>query len=118
MVTRRQRRKSDRVLGQLLSDQAHQGVDPVGYGHPDSVAAMPDGMVVANGAITYRRTKTLAAQLAEIGIKPADVTYVALSHTHGESRRQYRAVSVLGRADPGCGVRLGHGGRRQTGVSL
>ena len=53
-------------------------------GIPDAVAAMPDGMVVANGAITYRRAKTLAAQLAEIGIKPADVTYVALSHTHGD----------------------------------
>src|SRR5262249_29565818 len=32
-------------------------------GIPDSVAAMPDGMVIANGAITYRRAKTLAAQL-------------------------------------------------------
>jgi glyoxylase-like metal-dependent hydrolase (beta-lactamase superfamily II) len=53
-------------------------------GVPDAVAAMPDGMVVANGAITYRRTRTLAAQLAEIGVKPADVTYVAVSHTHGD----------------------------------
>jgi glyoxylase-like metal-dependent hydrolase (beta-lactamase superfamily II) len=53
-------------------------------GVPDAVAAMPDGMVVANGAITYRRAKTLAAQLAEIGVKPADVTYVAVSHTHGD----------------------------------
>ncbi len=53
-------------------------------GIPDAVAAMPDGMVVANGAITQRRAKTLAAQLAEIGVKPADITYVALSHTHGD----------------------------------
>jgi glyoxylase-like metal-dependent hydrolase (beta-lactamase superfamily II) len=53
-------------------------------GVPDAVAAMPDGMVVANGAITYRRAKTLAAQLAELGIKPADVTYLAVSHTHGD----------------------------------
>src|SRR4029453_7503859 len=53
-------------------------------GVPDAVAAMPDGMVVANGAITYRRAKTLAAQLAEIGVKPADVTFVAVSHTHGD----------------------------------
>jgi N-acyl homoserine lactone hydrolase len=51
---------------------------------PDAVAAMPDGMVVANGAITYRRAKTLAAQLAEIGVKPGDITYVAVSHTHGD----------------------------------
>jgi len=45
---------------------------------------MPDGMVVANGAITYRRAKTLAGQLAELGVKPADVTYLAVSHTHGD----------------------------------
>jgi N-acyl homoserine lactone hydrolase len=37
-------------------------------GVPDAVAAMPDGMVVANGAITYRRAKTLAGQLAELGV--------------------------------------------------
>src|SRR5712691_7148081 len=52
-------------------------------GVPDAVAAMPDGMVVANGAITQRRAKTLAAQLVEIGVKPADIAYVAVSHTHG-----------------------------------
>jgi N-acyl homoserine lactone hydrolase len=53
-------------------------------GVPDAVAAMPDGMVVANGAIIYRRAKTLVGQLAEIGVKPADITYVAISHTHGD----------------------------------
>jgi N-acyl homoserine lactone hydrolase len=53
-------------------------------GVPDAVAAMPGGLVVANGAITYRRAKTLAAQLTEIGVKPADVTLVAVSHTHGD----------------------------------
>src|SRR6202171_6674595 len=34
-------------------------------GVPDVVAAMPDGMVVGNGAMVYRRPKTLVAQLAE-----------------------------------------------------
>jgi N-acyl homoserine lactone hydrolase len=53
-------------------------------GVPDAVATMPDGMVVANGAITYRRAKTLAAQLTGLGVKPEDVTYVAVSHTHGD----------------------------------
>jgi len=53
-------------------------------GIDDAVAAMPDGLVVANGAITQRRSKTLAAQLTEIGVKPADITYVAISHTHGD----------------------------------
>jgi len=53
-------------------------------GIPDAVAAMPDGMVVGNGAITQRRAKTLAAQLAAIGVAPAAVAYVAISHTHGD----------------------------------
>src|SRR5712692_8809492 len=53
-------------------------------GIADAVAAMPNGKVVGNGAITQRRAKTLAAQLAEIGVKPADVTYLAVSHTHGD----------------------------------
>src|SRR4030095_9108654 len=61
-------------------------------GVPDAVAAMPDGMVVANGAITYRRTKTLAAQLTEIGVKPADVAYVAVSHPHGEHRGHHALI--------------------------
>src|SRR3989442_11954658 len=49
-------------------------------GVPDAVAAMPDGMVVANGAITYRRARTLAAQLAEPGVNPAAITYLAVPH--------------------------------------
>jgi glyoxylase-like metal-dependent hydrolase (beta-lactamase superfamily II) len=53
-------------------------------GIADAVAAMPDGLVIGNGAIIQRRTKTLAAQPAEIGIKPADIGYVAISHTHGD----------------------------------
>src|SRR5882724_439690 len=53
-------------------------------GIADAVAAMPDGLVTGGGAITQRRTKTLAAQLAEIGVKPADIGYVAISHTHGD----------------------------------
>src|SRR2546422_2233170 len=53
-------------------------------GVPDAVAAMPDGMVVANGAITYRRVKTLAAQLAQLGVTPDEITYMAVSHTHGD----------------------------------
>jgi N-acyl homoserine lactone hydrolase len=53
-------------------------------GIPDAVAAMPDGVVTANGAITQRRVKTLAAQLSEIGVKPSDIATVAVSHTHGD----------------------------------
>jgi N-acyl homoserine lactone hydrolase len=53
-------------------------------GISDAVAAMPNGLVTANGAIIQSRAKTLAAQLTELGVKPADVTYVAVSHTHGD----------------------------------
>jgi N-acyl homoserine lactone hydrolase len=53
-------------------------------GIADAVAAMPNGLAVANGAIVQSRVKTLAAQLAELGVKPAEITYLALSHTHGD----------------------------------
>ena len=53
-------------------------------GIPDAVAAMPDGLVVGGGAIVQKRAKTLTAQLDAIGVKPADITYVAVSHTHGD----------------------------------
>jgi glyoxylase-like metal-dependent hydrolase (beta-lactamase superfamily II) len=41
---------------------------------------MPDGQV--NGPTTVRRNRTLAAQLQEIGVKPSDILYVGISHTH------------------------------------
>lgn len=34
------------------------------------------------GAIPWKRTKTLAAQIADLGLKPDDIRYVAVSHTH------------------------------------
>jgi glyoxylase-like metal-dependent hydrolase (beta-lactamase superfamily II) len=49
-------------------------------GYPDSVADKP----VVGPTGTATRPKRLAAQLAEVGVKPADVTYVAISHTHGD----------------------------------
>lgn len=49
-------------------------------GYPDAVAANP----VNTPTGTASRTKTLAAQLAEVGVKPDDVTFVAVSHTHGD----------------------------------
>lgn len=53
-------------------------------GYPDAIAAQPDGVSAAGGASVARRLKTLAGQLAELGVTPADVTYVAISHTHGD----------------------------------
>jgi N-acyl homoserine lactone hydrolase len=51
-------------------------------GLPDSLAATPDGVTTANGAMHVKRTKTLAAQLDELGVKPADIKGMAVSHTH------------------------------------
>jgi len=49
-------------------------------GYPDAVAEKPTTTPVG----TATRQKTLAAQLAEIGVKPADIRFVAVSHTHGD----------------------------------
>src|SRR5262245_41439241 len=49
-------------------------------GFPDAVADAP----LTNQIGTATRAKKLAAQLAELNVKPADVTFVAVSHTHGD----------------------------------
>ncbi|WP_433995210.1 N-acyl homoserine lactonase family protein [Bradyrhizobium canariense] len=52
-------------------------------GIADAVAAMPNGLVPADPkAVTWRRPKTLAAQLEQLGLKPDDVKTMAVSHTH------------------------------------
>ena len=52
-------------------------------GIADAIAAMPDGQAPADPrAIHWRRPKTLAAQLSELGVQPADIKYVAVSHSH------------------------------------
>ena len=38
----------------------------------------------ASGPIPWRRDKTLASQLAAIGVQPDDIKFVAISHTHGD----------------------------------
>lgn len=52
-------------------------------GIADSVAAMPNGLVPADPkAVIWRRPKTLAAQLEQLGVKPGDIKVMAVSHTH------------------------------------
>lgn len=53
-------------------------------GMSDSIASMPEGMKAAGGLLTLRVTKTLASQLSEIGIAPADITHLAISHFHSD----------------------------------
>ena len=49
-------------------------------GYPDAVAEKP----VITAAGTATRARKLAAQLAEIRLKPSDIQWVAVSHTHGD----------------------------------
>src|SRR5262245_62646539 len=53
-------------------------------GFPDRFAEQP----VTTQVGTASRAKTLAAQLTEVGVKPSDVTLVAVSHTHGDQDRK------------------------------
>lgn len=52
-------------------------------GYPDALADTPEG-VVGNRGSRSLRTKTLVAQLAELGLAPAQVKHLAFSHTHGD----------------------------------
>jgi N-acyl homoserine lactone hydrolase len=52
-------------------------------GVTDAIAAMPEGQRPSDPRATHwRRPKTLASQLEQLGVKPADIKYVAVSHTH------------------------------------
>jgi len=51
-------------------------------GITDRLAALPEGRTVPALGQTWHRTGTLVAALAALGVKPADVRYVAISHWH------------------------------------
>ncbi|MGE5525655.1 MAG: N-acyl homoserine lactonase family protein [Rhodospirillaceae bacterium] len=52
-------------------------------GVSDAIAAMPDGQPPADPRATHwRRPKTLASQLQQLGVAPGDIRYLAISHTH------------------------------------
>jgi N-acyl homoserine lactone hydrolase len=53
-------------------------------GVPESALNDPKGRSTLPKLIVYHLDKTLTRQLAEIGLETADVTYVAVSHTHGD----------------------------------
>ena len=52
-------------------------------GYPDALAATPEGIVGARNS-RAKRSKTLVAQLTEIGVAPTQITVLAFSHTHGD----------------------------------
>ena len=53
-------------------------------GVPQSALNDPKGWSTLPKLIVYHLDKTLTDQLAAIGLKTIDITYVALSHTHGD----------------------------------
>ena len=53
-------------------------------GITDTVATMPQGFQTSKVSPRYWLPKPLRAQLAEIGVDPARITYIAFSHTHGD----------------------------------
>jgi N-acyl homoserine lactone hydrolase len=50
----------------------------------DTFASLQEGRVGTDGGPTWRLAKTLAVQLEEIGVRPAEIKYVAVSHTHND----------------------------------
>jgi N-acyl homoserine lactone hydrolase len=53
-------------------------------GVPEAALNDPRGWSTLPKLIVYHLDKTLTDQLAEIGLKPADISRVAISHTHGD----------------------------------
>ena len=53
-------------------------------GVPQATLNDPKGWSTLPNLIVYHLDKTITGQLAAIGLKTSDVTYVALSHTHGD----------------------------------
>ena len=53
-------------------------------GVPESALNDPNGWSTLPKLIVYHLDKTLTDQLAAIGLNTVDITYVALSHTHGD----------------------------------
>ena len=51
-------------------------------GVSDRLAALPEGVAVKALDETWHRERTLLSALAALGVKPADIRYVALSHAH------------------------------------
>jgi N-acyl homoserine lactone hydrolase len=60
-------------------------------GVPESALHDPKGWSTLPKLIVYHLDQTLTQQLATIGLKPDDITYVAISHTHGDHIGNVRA---------------------------
>jgi len=60
-------------------------------GIADAVAAMPNGLAPADPkAVTWRRPKTLAGQLEQLGLKPDDIKAISAVAADGQIYRRPR----------------------------
>jgi N-acyl homoserine lactone hydrolase len=51
-------------------------------GVSDDVAAMPNGRPGTDGSPHWWRPKTLSGEIEKVGLRPSDIKYLAVSHTH------------------------------------
>jgi N-acyl homoserine lactone hydrolase len=79
-------------------------------GITDRLAALADGQHVQATGQTWHRTQTLVAALAALGVKPADVRFIAISHVHpdhvGNVDQFPVATLVVQRAEWDYGLKL------------
>ncbi|MRG55312.1 MBL fold metallo-hydrolase [Phyllobacterium sp. SYP-B3895] len=53
-------------------------------GVPEGTIGDPKGWSTLPSLIVYHLDRTISSQLAQLGLKPADINYVLVSHTHGD----------------------------------
>jgi N-acyl homoserine lactone hydrolase len=53
-------------------------------GVPETAIGDPKGWSTLPSLIVYHLDRTISSQLAQIGLKPSDIDYVLVSHTHGD----------------------------------
>ncbi len=75
-------------------------------GISDQVASMPDGWLPTNNPATdihWTRAKTLESQLSALAVKPSDIRYIGISHTHpdhiGNIERFPRTTILIQKAE-------------------
>jgi glyoxylase-like metal-dependent hydrolase (beta-lactamase superfamily II) len=51
-------------------------------GVSDDVASLPNGRPGQSGSPHWRRSNTLSGEIEKLGLKPSDIKYLAVSHTH------------------------------------
>jgi glyoxylase-like metal-dependent hydrolase (beta-lactamase superfamily II) len=79
-------------------------------GITDRLAAIPEGQTVPATGMTWHRTQTLVAALGALGVTPADIRRVAISHVHpdhvGNVEEFPDATLIIQKAELEYGLKL------------